>query len=67
MGILRVDHPDIMEFITCKNDTTEITNFNISVGITETFMEAVGNNAMYDLVGPGHRPGDGPEERPGGL
>ena len=52
MGILRVDHPDIMEFITCKNDTTEITNFNISVGITETFMEAVGNNAMYDLVDP---------------
>lgn len=52
MGILRVDHPDIMEFITCKNDTSEITNFNISVGITEAFMEAAGKNAMYDLVDP---------------
>ena len=52
MGILRVDHPDIMEFITCKNDTAEITNFNISVGITEAFMEAVSTGGMYDLVDP---------------
>ena len=52
MGILRVDHPDIMSFITCKNDTSEITNFNISVGITEAFMEAVGKNQPYDLVNP---------------
>ena len=52
MGILRVDHPDIMEFITCKNDTSEITNFNISVGITEAFMEAVSADGMYDLVDP---------------
>ena len=52
MGILRVDHPDIMEFITCKNDTKEITNFNISVGITEAFMEAASQNKPYDLVDP---------------
>ena len=52
MGILRVDHPDILEFITCKNDLKEITNFNISVGITEAFMQAVEANADYDLVDP---------------
>ena len=52
MGILRVDHPDIMDFITCKNDTKEITNFNISVGLTETFMAAVEAGGEYDLVDP---------------
>ena len=52
MGILRVDHPDVMEFITCKEDLTKITNFNISVGITAKFMEAVKANAMYDLIDP---------------
>ena len=52
MGILRVDHPDIMEFITCKNNLTEITNFNISVGITEAFMEAVEAGGAYELVDP---------------
>ena len=52
MGILRVDHPDILEFITCKNDTREITNFNLSVGITEAFMEAVSQDKPYDLVDP---------------
>ncbi len=52
MGILRVDHPDIRSFIMCKNDTTQITNFNISVAITDAFMEAVQNDADYDLVNP---------------
>jgi ribonucleoside-diphosphate reductase alpha chain len=52
MGILRVDHPDILSFITCKNDLKEITNFNISIGITEAFMKAVENGDEYDLIGP---------------
>lgn len=52
MGILRVDHPDIMEFIECKKDTTEITNFNISVGLTEKFMEAVEKGEDYELIDP---------------
>ena len=55
MGILRVDHPDIMEFITCKNDTKEITNFNISVGLTEAFMAGVESGGEYDLVDPASR------------
>lgn len=52
MGILRVDHPDILEFITCKTDTRELTNFNISVGLTEKFMKAVEENGEYELVNP---------------
>lgn len=52
MGILRVDHPDIIEFIESKKNTDEITNFNISVGITEKFMEAVENDEDYDLIDP---------------
>jgi ribonucleoside-diphosphate reductase alpha chain len=49
MAVLRVDHPDIEDFITCKTDENAITNFNISVGITDAFMEAVENDAMWDL------------------
>ena len=52
MGILRVDHPDILAFINCKADNADITNFNISVGITEAFMQAVEKNEMYDLIDP---------------
>src|SRR5258708_34002992 len=52
MGILRVDHPDIMDFISCKEDLTQVTNFNISVAVTTTFMEAVKNRTSYDLVDP---------------
>jgi ribonucleoside-diphosphate reductase alpha chain len=52
MAILRVDHPDIMEFITCKEDNDKLNNFNISVGLTEEFMKAVANNKEFDLVNP---------------
>lgn len=52
MGILRVDHPDIMDFITCKKDNAEITNFNISIGITEEFMKAVEEDREYNLYEP---------------
>ena len=52
MGILRVDHPDIMQFITCKSDLAQLTNFNISVAITEDFMQAVLEDKDYDLIDP---------------
>lgn len=49
MAVLRVDHPDIEDFINCKTDENAITNFNISVGITDAFMKAVENDEMWDL------------------
>lgn len=52
MAVLRVDHPDIEEFITCKTDENSITNFNISVGVTDAFMRAVANDEPWDLVFP---------------
>ncbi|OLS32923.1 MAG: Ribonucleoside-diphosphate reductase NrdZ [Candidatus Heimdallarchaeota archaeon AB_125] len=52
MGILRVDHPDIMEFITCKEDQTRFTNFKFSVALTESFMKSVEKNEDFDLINP---------------
>jgi ribonucleoside-diphosphate reductase alpha chain len=52
MGILRVDHPDILEFITCKEDDKSITNFNISVAVTDDFMRRVISGEDYDVVDP---------------
>jgi len=52
MGILRIDHPDIMSFIMCKADKKQLNNFNISVGLTEAFMKAVEKDENYDLINP---------------
>ncbi len=52
MGILRVDHPDIMSFITCKENQKAFNNFNISVGLTEEFMQAVEEGGDFRLVNP---------------
>ena len=52
MGMLSVDHPNILSFITCKDDTTKFNNFNISVALTEEFMQAVEEDKSYDLVNP---------------
>ena len=52
MGILRVDHPDIIKFITAKKEMENLNNFNISVALTEEFMEAVKNRSDYSLINP---------------
>jgi len=52
MAVLRVDHPDIEEFINCKRDLSQMTNFNISVGITDEFMKALAEDGEYELVNP---------------
>ncbi len=52
MAVLRVDHPDILDFVRCKTSEDQITNFNISVGITDEFMRAVRDDRDFELVGP---------------
>lgn len=52
MGILRVDHPDIMEFVSCKDMEGAISNFNLSVAVTDGFMEALKKDSAYQLVNP---------------
>ena len=55
MGVLRVDHPDILEFVDAKLDARSLQNFNLSVGATDAFMRAVESGEPYDLVHPGRR------------
>ena len=59
MGILRIDHPDILDFINCKEKDETITNFNISVAITEDFMKKVIKGKDYDLINPATKEPEG--------
>jgi len=52
LGLLLVNHPDIIEFIKCKNDETRFNNFNISVAFTDEFMRCVENDELFELVNP---------------
>ena len=66
MGILRIDHPDVLEFIECKLDGG-IVNFNISVAATDRFMDALQKGEDYELIAPHNGEVGGPAARPGGL
>jgi ribonucleoside-diphosphate reductase alpha chain len=59
MGILRVDHPDVMEFISCKAKNDRLNNFNISIALTEDFMKAVEADSEYSLVNPHSKQAEG--------
>ncbi len=52
MGILRVDHPDILDFITAKDNNSKLNNFNLSVAVTDVFIKAVEKDEEYDLINP---------------
>jgi len=52
MGILKIDHPDVLEFIKIKRHAEELLNFNISIAVTDAFMKALKSNAKYRLYNP---------------